>query len=289
MNSIVSKLPTARFAFLALGLLGCVLVLPVSAQVNRESGDRNARLTELLEPEEAAARLMQMRALRMEGDFRFEFVLEHLPRRDKKTIHAGTMWGSSNAQGSINRIRMSPTLDNGALYSEFIVQSGLNASVWKRPSLEGSFKELTGAALFDPIIEGVLYTPFDLQMPFLYWNDFKYLAPTRALSRLAQEYEMYPPSGSIYEKRGITAVRIAIDDVYDALLEVEVIGAEGSVLTEFKVESLKKVDGTYIVNNIVLSDKLTRDRTRFSVEEAELGLSLDQETYFDPSQTVTDN
>lgn len=262
--------------------LGTLVSLP--AQINRDTGDREARFEELLDADEARLRLERMRLTRVDGDFRFDFLLEHLPRRDEKTVHAGTMWGSSYLDGSVHRIQLSPPdgfEDNRLI--ELIVQNGPNGSVWKREHPDKPFYIVEGAALFEPIIQNVLYTPFDLQMPFLYWSDYTYLGATRAMSRVAQEFEMYPPPNSIYRSKGIHAVRIAIDDLYDALLAVEVVDADGIVLSEFKVESLKKVDGVYIVNRIVIKDADTRDRTRFIVEDARVGLILDKAEYFNPN------
>ena len=46
-----------------------------------------------------------------------------------------------------------------------------------RTARDGEFDELTGDALREPILPGIVYTPFDLQMPFLYWEDYNYEGP----------------------------------------------------------------------------------------------------------------
>jgi hypothetical protein len=242
-----------------------------------------SRFMPRIDPAEGVERMANFRQLRLAGDYCFRFELEHLPRRGPKAVYAGTLFGGWNAIGPVSRLEIFPggseDRDEAAVV-ELIIQNGRELAVWMRRGRVGEFKALAGGALFEPIIPGVLYTPFDLQMPFIYWDDFIYEGPGRVLSRVAQWFRMLPPKGS-FVADSVQAVRLGLDDTYDALLKVEVIGADGELRTEFKVESFKKVQQQYIVKEIALKDVQTRARTRFQVKAASVDLSLNP-TLFDP-------
>ncbi|MGJ8639137.1 MAG: hypothetical protein ACSHYA_07055 [Opitutaceae bacterium] len=238
--------------------------------------------------EEGARRLESFRGQRLEGDYCFRFELEHLPRRGKKSIYYGTMWGSWNDAGPITRIQLSHVEDDSEDIDfkevDLIIQNGSEPGAWLSNG-GGVFQKLKGEALFVPVIPGVNYSPFDLQMPFLYWDSFVYEGPGRVQSRVAQRFLMQPPEGSVATERGIEAVRVCLDDAYDALLRVEVLDSRDEEKTRFTVESFKKVQGQYIVKEVTLKDYETKDRTRFRVKAASVGMLLGS-AMFDWSQLI---
>ena len=227
------------------------------------------------------------RSLRLDGDFIFRFELIHKPRFGRNIRYEGTMWGAWNEIGPITRIQLTPGEDEdgetGVL--EFIVQNGAEPTIWRRSDEASAFERVTGEGIFEPVLPGLVYTPFDLQMPFIYWAEFEYEGPLRIGSRVAQQFRMLPPSGSASEARGIRAVRIAIDDTYNALLRVEVLGGSDEVvLTDFNIESFKKVQNQHIVKRVSIFDEASRDRTTFDVRSASVGLTLDP-IVFDPRRS----
>ena len=123
-------------------------------------------------------------------------------------------------------------------------------------------------------------------MPFIYWENYKYEGPSRVLSRIGQCFLMHPPENSLADQNGITAVRLAIDDTYNALLQAEVLRELDQVSTRFTVCGLKKVQGYYIVKEIELKDMITKDRTTFKVNAACIGLDFDS-AIFDPYDPAT--
>jgi len=121
-----------------------------------------------------------------------------------------------------------------------------------------------------------LYSPFDLQMPFVYWDDFVYEGPTLVgASRVAQQFLMLPPEGSASAELGIAGVRVGLDEIYNALWRIEVMDTDGEMLSRFAVRSFQKVRDQYIVKRISLTDYPVKDRTTFEVKAAAVGLSLD--------------
>ena len=258
-------------------------ILAVTYAQDRAGGDAPNRFMERIDQEEGVRRMAAFRNQRLDGDYCFRFELEHLPRRGKKTTHYGVMWGSWNSLGPVTRIQLLTSdrdaTDAGEEYIELIIQNGLAPKVWSRTSVGDAFKKLEGAALFEPIIPSVVYSPFDLQMPFIFWNDFLYEGPGRVQSRVAQQFLMMPPEGSVALERGIQSVRVGLDDAYDALLRVEVLGQADEELSRFTVESFKKVQEQYIVKEVTLKNYASKNRTRFKVKSASVGLVLDEEIF----------
>jgi len=241
---------------------------------------------EKIDLEEGAKRMASFRAQRLEGDFCFKFQLEQKPRRGKTVRYDGVMYGSWNERGPVSRFQLFPEQIGkeapiGLSAIEMIVQNGVAPEVWVRRHASERFTLIADEALFEPIFEGVLYTPFDLQMPFIFWEDYVYEGPSRVLSRIGQRFLMQPPEGSLAAQNGVTAVRIALDDAYYALLQVEVLGADGHERSRFTVESLKKVQGQYIVKEIKLKNLFSKDATSFNVKAASVGLIFDA-AVFDP-------
>ena len=190
------------------------------------------------------------------------------------------MWGSWNELGAITRVKIFELRSEKSdedIAVELIIQNGPNARAWRRGGDDAAFLLVEPGELFTPILDGLAYSIFDLQMPFVFWPDFSYEGPKLfSGSRVAQTFLMYPPAGYLADDFELGSVRIALDDTYDALLQVEVLQDNGEPASRFKVESFKKVDEQYIVSRITLTDFETRDRTSFAVKEASVGMLLDE-------------
>ncbi|MEM1222729.1 MAG: hypothetical protein AAGH40_08190 [Verrucomicrobiota bacterium] len=282
LDKHLNFLRSASGLFAIAGLFFVSGFCSVEAQPSKDNDSRY----QLIDRDEGERRLAAFRRQRLRGDYCFNFQLEHLPRREKTVRYNGTMWGTWNEQGALTRFQISKTALGSSetspdLFLEVIIQNGANPSVWKRRTSDENFERISGDQLFEPLISGIVYSPFDLQMPFIFWDEFEYEGPVRVKSRIVQRFLMLAPDDPIYESRGIDAVRLSLDDTYDALFVVEVVGEEGKELSRFDVENFKKVQGQYIVKSITLKDHVSKDRTRFIVKEASVGLDLDP-LIFDP-------
>ncbi|MEC8209891.1 MAG: hypothetical protein VX051_05475 [Verrucomicrobiota bacterium] len=249
-------------------------------------GERASRFMERIDSKEGAKRLAAFRRQRLKGDFCFKFELAHKPRKGRTIPYSGVMWGSWNESGPITRLRVSSVRlkDNDPIYSpqevELIIQNGVAPQAWIRRNEGSDFKLIEGEELFEPIMPGLLYSPFDLQMPFVYWKDFTYEGPTLVgATRVAQQFFMQPPSFSASAQHGISGVRMGLDDTYNALWRIEVMNAESEVSSRFAVESFRKIQEQYIVKRITLSDYSSRDRTTFEVKAAAVGISLNHNLF----------
>ena len=233
---------------------------------------------------EGAKRLAAFRRQRLEGDC-FEFELAHKPRQDRTIPYAGIMWAHGmNRTNHALRVYPVRLKENESVNSsqevELIIQNGVTPQAWIRRNDGCDFELIEGEALFEPIMPSLLYSPFDLQMPFVYWKEFTYEGPTLVgASRIAQQFLMQPPALSASAQRGIGGVRVSLDDTYNALWRIEVMNAESEVSSRFAVESFKKIQDQYIVKRITLTDYSSRDRTTFEVKAAAVGISLNQKLF----------
>ena len=250
--------------------------------------------TERLTDEQAINRLNQFRNQRLSKDFTFHFELEHIPRRGDSTFYHGYMWGTWNANGPLIRTRYCtlPDAFHGRSI-ELILQNGRQPSAWFRnlesveptaPRLRPEFVQLPPTHWYRPILPGVDYTPFDLLMPFTYWEDTKYVKPDKVKGRPAQMYEAFPPNNFPGANVKFSSIRYALDDSYNALLRVETLDTNRKPIQTFQILSFKKIEeGEWIVKTIDLINEVTRDKARFQVRAARLHDSLPP-MLFDPSE-----
>jgi len=271
-------------------VIGLFFVL-VPAFGQRPGSNEARRGMERIDQEEGARRLEAFRQQRLEGDYIFEFQLEHKPRRARTVRYDGIMWGTWNDQGAITRFKIfsnDASEDASEALVELIVQNGPEPSAWIRHDTSGEFKRVEGEALFKSLLPGLVYSVFDLQMPFIYWDEFIYEGPSLVgVSRVAQNFLMLPPEDSQSARRGIKGVRVLLDDTYNALWRVEVVHDDESVHSRFAVESFKKVQEQYIVKRITVTDYPGKDRTTFDVVDASVGLKLDEALFDLPTEPAS--
>lgn len=288
LQKLFSAFLHKRTAFFISVLTGALWVCwpHVCAAQRSAQKDVRSRVMERLEEEEAARLLAFFRAQRPAENFCFQFQLLHKPRRGNTVRYKGFMYGSYNGQGPVTRFRLFPEkvgneLPEGLSPIEMIVQNGPSPEVWVRHEDSAPFTLIQDDSLFEPIFEGVLYTPFDMQMPFIFWNRYFYEGPSRVLSRIGHNFLMFPPADSLAESNGLHAVRVAIDDTYYALLRAEVLQDDDQVRSRFTVRGIKKIQDNYIVKEIEIKNMITKDATTFRVKAACLGLKF-ADSIFDP-------
>ncbi|TVP77179.1 MAG: hypothetical protein EA353_10880, partial [Puniceicoccaceae bacterium] len=110
-----------------------------------------------------------------------------------------------------------------------------------------------------------------------------YEGPARVSGRRAQRFFIYPPEDDPILRQNIDRVRLALDDGYNALLRVDFYDVD-RLISSFRIRRFTEVQGQYIVREIDLVDERKRDRTKFTVTAASVGLQLPTST-FDPQST----
>lgn len=226
--------------------------------------------------------LAEVRAQRITGDFILQFELTHLPRRGERTEYGGLLWGTWANGGPRLRVELETAQ---ATRPAMIIQSGpFGHIISSEPATESTGQP--GGGLFDPVIPGTILTPFELQLPFLYWEAFTFEGKVREQGqRNTYQFIMHPPETLRAQYPAIGPVRIVLDAQFRALVEAEMLDAKGNVLKTFDVRSFKKIDDQYIVRTIDLRDEETKDKTRFRVVLAATRLNLDERLW--EAETLT--
>lgn len=288
MSVIFSLLFWSRRSFYGRWLLLCCLLtfvfgLAVPVEAQRRIAPRPIPYSEL-EREEGEQRLREMRQMGIEGVYSFLFEVRVMPRRGEDVRFTGQLWGSRNAAGPVFRYEFRAPEGEKDRVLRFLVQNGFEPEIWRYDSAEEEprVEQLEESQLFTPIT-GTNFTPFDLQMPYLFWQDFAYEGLSRVRGRSSHGFLMYPPSDLAAEFPWLEGVRIFLDAEFHALTGAEVLGEEGEPVRSFTILEIKRVVDEWIVKSIDYRDRLTGDKTRLSIRGAvfdlpEEGFSFSPET-----------
>jgi hypothetical protein len=205
------------------------------------------------------------------GDNYFEFELRILPRRGAEKSIQGKLWTGDNPQGPVSRIILSPGVAGAE--ERLLVQSGPSSAVWKwKPGMDTA-TPLNLAGLFEKLGESDV-TPFDLQMPYLYWTEFAYEGVSRLRGRPADTFLMYPPKNVAELRPDLTGIRLYLDSQYNAPVQAEYLGADGKPAKTVSVVDLKHLGDQWVVKSIDFRDEATRNKTRFALTGATVGLEF---------------
>lgn len=253
------KLTPARFGRAFFFLLGAGVVFaapppsvtpPPLLQTGRPDAAESARI------------LAQFRGSSWSGYIQFD--LQELPRRGDTVTYHGRLWGGRDARGAVTRIEVT---DGQGRVHRLLLQNGAHPAVWRL--VHGRVEEVSGAALFQPLIPGVQVTAFDLQMPYLYWPGGRVERITRVYNRPAYEFVFPAPGAFRAGHAEVTAVRAYFDTQYGAPVRTELLQG-GRVLKTTSLVDLKRVEERWIPKAFDVRNDVTRDKTRFEVTGAAL-------------------
>jgi hypothetical protein len=213
----------------------------------------------------AAEALEAFRNPAQSAPYYLEFVLDEIPRRGEGPSFRGRLWGDRNDQGPVLRIAV---WDGAGREHRILLQNGTHAEAWAYDA--GVLTRLGQDDLFKPLVEGVEVTPFDLQMPYLFWSDARLVAIGRVLGRPADEFLFHNPEGAAR----VPAVRAYLDTQFHALVRTELLDDAGAALKTLSLVDLKKVGKQWIPKDVDVRNESTRSKTRIEFTAAALGLDL---------------
>lgn len=225
--------------------------------------------------------LEEFRAAGITGTYWLEFTLRVLPRKGAERSVRGQIWGMRNEQGPLTRL----SLANPEGAHSWLIQSGPRPASWGQSASQTAPHALTAGESLAPI-SGTDLTLFDLQMPFLYWEDFAYEGIAKIRSRPAYSFLLYPPADFAAVRPDLGAVRVALDTQFHALVQAEFLDPKGELIKSIAVLDLKKVGEQWLVKSIDLRNRATKDKTRFEVTAAALNLTL-PDSVFTPESLGT--
>jgi hypothetical protein len=227
-----------------------------------------------IDPAEGTKILEAFRSARTNGDYAFAFELVNKPFGGSSQTFSGVMLGTWTEDGRA-LTRTDVTISEGRTL-HLVYKGGPDGCVLKSEN-DGNADAIVGKDRFKPIIDGVTFTTFELQTPFVYWTDYVYEGTRKLMGRPAHYFILYPPEG--FENDSIAAVRVAIDADFMALLFAEELDKGGKSLKSFRINDFAKVDGQWILREMDLVDSKTKDRTRFKVINARVGSQLPPEVF----------
>jgi hypothetical protein len=124
-----------------------------------------------------------------------------------------------------------------------------------------------------PLADGLLISPFDLQMPFTHWPKASYVTTERR-RRPVNVYEAANLAGGEPAK-----VNFAIDSVYGILIQAICLDAQGEPTRLMQVEEFSKVGEQWMLAECSVRDEASRDTDLLRITEAALDAKLAPETF----------
>lgn len=229
-----------------------------------------ARLNE----EEGERLLERFRKSGIPEPFSFHFRLEHMPRRAATVTYEGRLW--AHWWGGVHETRIHLLEGTPAGGVGLLLRNGPEPEAWIRRAGEDATAETVDRnRMMEPLTEDIAFTPFDLLMPFVHWEDWVYEGSRRMRGRPAHYFLLYPPEDDP-RYADVSGVRILVDADFNALLQAEVIDTDGARMKTLRADSFRRVGDQWIVRRIDITDERTRDRSRFEVVAAAMDAELDE-------------
>ena len=260
-----------RLLSLSVRWVACLIALSCLAQSRVPSAPALDQLT----PEQGQAFLAGFRHSRLNGDLCLRFEIVHKPRKgDSFAPVQGTLWASTQGEAQLLRGEIKDT--QGKLVLAFItVKSDKVSRVWV--SRRGAqAQELDDKAPLIPLADGLILSPFDLQLPFTHWPATAYLSSEKR-RRPVHTFDALNQVGHEPAK-----VNFAIDHAYGVLIQAVCLDANGKKTRTMQVEEFSKVEDQWMLAACSVLDEITRDADLLRITEAALGEKFTPQT-FEPS------
>ncbi len=257
-----------RLLSLSVRWVACLIALGSFAQSRVPSAPALDQLT----AEQGQAFLAGFRQARLNGDLCLRFEIIHKPRKgDSLAPVQGTLWAATHGDAQLLRGEIKDAQGKPAL-AFITVKSAQRSRVWV--SRQGAVaQELENKAPLIPLAEGLILTPFDLQLPFTHWAATSYLS-TEKRRRPVHVFDALNQLGHEPAK-----VNYAIDHVYGVLIQATCFDANGKKTRTLQVEEFSKVDGQWMLAACSVRDEETRDADLLRITAAALGERLNRETF----------
>ncbi|AWI09786.1 hypothetical protein [Ereboglobus luteus] len=241
-----------------------------------------------VDQDKGRAILEAIRTSAIDGDFYFEFQLILRPKgTSTRTIIPGRMWGSRNERGPVTRITLRPGSQNDE--RDLLVQSGPQSAVWtysrnnntnggQAGSASSAAARLDPSAMFEPLA-GTDLSAFELQMPFIHWNDHTYEGLRSGNFRVTHAFLMRPPAEIANARPDLTGVRLYYDEGYRTITVFEILGPGGAVKKTMRLKDFHKVSDMFFLRKAELRNETTGNGTDFNVLLTGVKLDLPRDIF----------
>jgi hypothetical protein len=183
----------------------------------------------------------------------------------------GTLWASTQGETHLLRGEIKDAQGKPAL-AFLTMKSAQGGRVWiSRRGAQAV--ELDEKSPLLPLAEGLILSPFDLQLPFTHWPATAYLT-TEKRRRPVHTFDALNQTG-----REPAKVNFAIDHVYGVLVQAVCFDAKETKTRTMQVEEFAKVDDQWMLAACSVRDEKTRDADLLRITEAALGERLTPQTF----------
>jgi len=228
-----------------------------------------------LSPDEAAQMWGAFKNSSIAGDYAMSFTLTHSPKRGEDVLYEGEIFGARRGEETLTRLRIRKS--GGEKFSDFLIShSPSGGSVAKAEG--GKFAAVPKSDWFKPLVDGLIYSPFDLMMPYKNWR-WRYAGGGR-IGQAVYFFDLYPPADMAEQ---IGKVRMAITREFNSPAQTEIFSPGGARLKTVSLGSVKKIDGLWIVRETSARDDATRDKDKLVFRAAAVRTVLDSKIFSDPS------
>ena len=256
-------------------VMACLLLFSLPLYAQSRFSERSTRYLPIgtVDQEKGKTILEAFRKCRIAAPYYFDFELKVVPRIGDIRSVRGTLWGANNALGPISRIQIAAA--DKQPQERFLIQNGPQNSIlfWS-----SEHHDVVPALPFEPVA-GTDITPFDLQMPYIYWEYFEYEGIFRHRNRPTHRFLLYPPreTNRIYPE--LKAIRIFLDTQFNALVKTEYLGPEMKTMKTMMIMNIKKVQDQWIAKDIEIRDENHRGRTVFLIKAAAMNIAYRPELF----------
>lgn len=226
---------------------------------------------------EAADMWNTFKRAKIAGDYAMRFTLTHSPRKGENTEYDGEIFGTERGGKTLTRIRLKKSGD--ADFADFILSnSPKSQKVWSKNS-DGKFAEIPESEWLKPLLEGIVFSPFDLLMPYVNWTP-KYAGAGR-IGQAVHFFELKTPKSFADT---IDKVDVAITREFNSPAQTRVFARGGAKTVS--LGSVKKVDGLWIVLELSARDEASRDKDKLRFRAAKFRAELPSSVFAPESASI---
>jgi len=227
------------------------------------------------QPAAAQQALDALRYAHLKDKFALSLRFQGQGPRSTAPAYYGQLYGQGQT-GLTLRLDLEPVRKKRSDLSQhnhWLIQQGPQPAVFVSEALQNG-KELHMDKWLAPIAQGLVYAPFDLLMPFIYWPS-RYIETQRYANRLLHLYEITPPPAWANLHPDHQHIRLYIDSQLHILMKAECLDAQHQITRTIKVESFKKAHQQWVIKTIEVKDHIHSNKTQLCIEAAALNVRFD--------------
>lgn len=228
-----------------------------------------------LSPVAAKEAMEGFRNYRASGDQRMRFTLTHAPRRGDETTYSGELCATWTDGGRLVRLEIGGKNDPAANRRRYLIVDGVSPAVY---ALSGGKPVRADENAMSPLLPGLVFTPYDLQLPFTHW-EYRYRRTERFRGRRTDYFRMTPPESFKKSHPEVSRVELGFDHAYNALMQATTFDKDDRAMREITAETFGKIRGQWTIVEMRLRDATTRDADTLRVDTAALGITLPRSVF----------